>query len=125
MSEGQKITYITNVKLTVVVLACVPLVVVPIIVFGRRVRALSRSSQDTLAEVGSYAGESLRQIKVVQGFTHEARDSEAFRVRVDAAFSVAKKRIFQRSVLTAVVMLLVLGAIATMIWIGGQDVLLG
>ncbi|MCR9277599.1 MAG: ABC transporter transmembrane domain-containing protein [Pseudomonadaceae bacterium] len=122
---GLVLLFITNVKLTVVVLACVPLVVVPIIVFGRRVRALSRSSQDTLAEVGSYAGESLRQIKVVQGFTHEARDSEAFRVRVDAAFSVAKKRIFQRSVLTAVVMLLVLGAIATMIWIGGQDVLLG
>lgn len=122
---GLILLFVTNVKLTLVVLACVPLVVVPIIVFGRRVRSLSRSSQDTLAEVGSYAGESLRQIRIVQGFTHEAADTSAFRERVDAAFAVAKRRILQRSILTAVVMLLVLGAIATMIWIGGQDVLLG
>ena len=122
---GLILLFVTNVKLTLVVLACVPLVVVPIILFGRRVRALSRSSQDTLAEVGSYAGESLRQIRIVQGFTHEAADTRAFRQRVDAAFDVAKRRILQRSILTAVVMLLVLGAIATMIWIGGQDVLLG
>lgn len=122
---GLILLFVTNVKLTVVVLACVPLVVVPIILFGRRVRSLSRTSQDTLAEVGSYAGESLRQIRIVQGFTHEAADTEAFRQRVDAAFAVAKQRIMQRSILTAVVMLLVMAAIATMIWIGGQDVLLG
>lgn len=122
---GLTLLFITNVKLSLIVLASVPLVVFPVILFGRRVRALSRSSQDRLADVGSVAGESLRHIKVVQSFNHEAKDEEKFTLRVNQAFDVSIQRIRQRSILIAVVMLLVFGAVATMLWVGGQDVLSG
>lgn len=122
---GLVLLFVTNVKLSLIVLLCVPLVVVPIILFGRRVRRLSRDSQDRLADVGSFAGEALRYIKVVQAFNHQTADLASFKARVQRAFAVAVHRIRQRAVLVAVVMLLVMGAIATMVWIGGQDVLSG
>jgi ATP-binding cassette subfamily B protein len=120
---GLILLFVTNAKLSLIVVASVPFVVAPVVLFGRRVRNLSRTSQDTLAEVGSYAGESLRNIKVVQSFNHEDLDTRGFQQRVDIAFAVAVRRIRQRSWLVALVMLLVLGAIATMLWVGGQDVL--
>ncbi|MBH79377.1 MAG: ABC transporter ATP-binding protein [Gammaproteobacteria bacterium] len=122
---GLVLLFVTNPKLSLIVIACVPFVVAPVVLFGRRVRNLSRTSQDTLAEVGNQAGESLRNIKIVQSFNHEAQDITGFEGRVDVAFRVAVKRIRQRSFLIALVMLLVLGAIATMLWVGGQDVLSG
>jgi ATP-binding cassette subfamily B protein len=122
---GLVLLFVTNAKLSLVVVASVPFVVAPVILFGRRVRNLSRSSQDTLADVGSYAGESLRHIKVVQSFNHEPHDERLFRGRVNRAFEVAVLRIRNRAVLVALVMLLVMIAIATMLWIGGQDVLRG
>ncbi|MEM9624115.1 MAG: ABC transporter transmembrane domain-containing protein, partial [Pseudomonadota bacterium] len=122
---GVILLFITNAKLSLIVLASVPFVVLPIVLFGRRVRQLSRTSQDRLADVGSYAGESLRHIKVVQAFNHQAVDEAAFTRRVDQAFNVSVQRIRQRAVLVAVVMLLVFGAVATMLWVGGQDVLAG
>ncbi len=122
---GVVLLFITNAKLSLIVLASVPFVVAPIILFGRRVRRLSRTSQDRLADVGSYAGESLRHIKIVQAFNHQQADEHAFDVRVDQAFAVSVQRIRQRALLTAVVMLLVFGAVATMLWVGGQDVLSG
>ena len=115
----------TNPKLTAIVLGSIPVVIVPIILFGRRVRKLSRSSQDTLADVGSYAGESLRNVKVVQAYNHQQADVVAFDARVESAFAVAVRRIRQRALLIALVMLLVMGAIAAMLWVGGQDVLQG
>ncbi len=122
---GVTLMFITNVKLSLIVLISVPFVVMPIILFGRRVRRLSRTSQDRLADVGSYAGESLRHIKVVQAFNHQGADETAFHQRVDAAFKISVQRIRQRAVLVAIVMLLVFGAVATMLWVGGQDVLSG
>lgn len=122
---GVTLLFITNAKLSLIVLASVPFVVVPIILFGRRVRRLSRTSQDRLADVGSYAGESLRHIKIVQSFNHQDADESAFERRVDQAFDVSVQRIRQRAVLVAIVMLLVFGAVATMLWVGGQDVLSG
>jgi ATP-binding cassette subfamily B protein len=92
------------------------------VLFGRRVRSLSRSSQDQLARVGSYVGEAFRQIKTVQAYNHQRYDSSTFAHHVESAFAVAVRRIRQRSWLIALVMLLVLTAIATMLWIGGQDV---
>lgn len=115
----------TNPKLSLIVLVCVPLVVGPLIAFGRSVRSLSRRSQDRLADVGSYAGESLRHIKVVQGFNHEIEDRRRFTARVDEAFDVAVARIRSRALLIALVMLMVLAAIAVMLWVGGMDVLSG
>ncbi len=122
---GVTLLFITDAKLSLIVLASVPFVVAPIILFGRRVRRLSRTSQDRLADVGSYAGESLRHIKVVQSFNHQAADEAAFDARVNQAFVVSIQRIRERSVLVAIVMLLVFGAVAIMLWVGGQDVLAG
>jgi ATP-binding cassette subfamily B protein len=122
---GLTLLFITNVKLSLIVLASVPLVVFPVIIFGRRVRQLSRTSQDRLADVGSYAGESLRHIKIVQSFNHQGEDERRFTVRVNDAFEVSIQRIRQRAFLIAAVMLLVFGAVATMLWVGGQDVLSG
>jgi ATP-binding cassette subfamily B protein len=107
------------------VLICAPLVVIPIVLFGRRVRRLSRSSQDTLAEVGVYAGESLRHIKLVHAFNHQRADIARFSQHVNEAFNVAVARIRQRAWLIVTVMVLVLAAIAVMLWIGGQEVLTG
>lgn len=122
---GLILLFVTNFKLSLIVLASVPLVVLPLIAFGRRVRSLSRTSQDRLATVGTQVGESLRQIKIVQAFNHEAEDERLFAERVESAFEVSVRRIEQRSWLVGAVMLLVLGAIAVMLWVGGQDVLSG
>lgn len=122
---GLILLFVTNFKLSLIVLASVPLVVLPLIAFGRRVRSLSRTSQDRLATVGTQVGESLRQIKIVQAFNHEAEDERLFAERVESAFAVSVRRIEQRSWLVGAVMLLVLGAIAVMLWVGGQDVLSG
>lgn len=122
---GLTLLFITNPKLSLLVISAVPLVVTPIILFGRRVRRLSRTSQDTLAVVGSHVGESLRHIKVVQAFNHQEQDQREFAEKVEGAFDVAVHRIRQRAWLVAVVMLLIMGAISAMLWVGGQDVVSG
>lgn len=122
---GVAVLVVTNPKLSGLVLAFAPVVVAPIVIFGRRVRRLSRSSQDTVADVGTYVGEVLRSIKTVQSFNHEDVDRERLSRRVDRAFQVAKQRITQRAWLTALVMMLVLASIAAMLWVGGSDVLNG
>ena len=115
----------TNIKLTTFVLAGVPVVLLPIIFYGRRVRRLSRRSQDTIADVGTYAGEIIQNIKVVQSYTREAHENNAFGQEVETAFRVAKKRIQQRALLIACVILLVFTTIALMLWVGGNDDLTG
>ncbi len=117
--------FITNVKLTAIVVGAVPLVVMPILIFGRRVRRLSRTSQDRVANVGAYVGETLRHLKTVQAFNHQAEDVFQFNDRVEQAFQIANIRIRQRSFLIAIVILLVLGAVGMMFWVGGHDVLAG
>ena len=122
---GMLLLVVTDPKLSLVVFFSVPFVVAPIVLFGRRVRRLSRSSQDTIADVGAYAGESLRHVKVVQSFNHEPTDESEFDSRVHTALRVGVRRVRQRAVLTALVMLLVMSAIAVMLWVGGQDVVAG
>ena len=122
---GVALLVVSNLKLSLVVFVSVPLVVTPIVLFGRRVRRLSRSSQDSLADVGAHAGESLRHVKIVQSFNRQDRDEAEFGARVQAAFGIALRRVRHRALLIALVMLLVMSAIATMFWIGGQDVLSG
>ena len=116
---------ITNPKLTAIVLLSVPLVVVPIIIFGRHVRNLSRSSQDKIATFGGFVGESLKNIKIVQAFNHQQRDSENFTAQVEVAFDVALKRIKHRAWLTSIVITMVFGAVGYMLWVGGHDVIAG
>lgn len=122
---GVIVLFITNPKLTSIVVLALPLVLVPILLFGRRVRSLSRQSQDRVADVGSYVAETLSQIKTVQAYNHEARDRLLFGDTVEAAFAVARKRIAQRAWLITLVIVLVLGAVAVMLWVGGMDVIAG
>ena len=117
--------FITNAKLTALVAICVPLVVVPILIYGRRVRHLSRQSQDKIAAVGAYVGEVLGQIKTVQGYNHQSIDQRTFHTQVEEAFAVAKQRTLQRSLLITLVILLVMGAVGLMLWVGGIDVIEG
>lgn len=122
---GLVLMVVSNPKLSLLVVVAVPVVVLPIILFGRRVRRLSRESQDRIADVGAYVGETLRQIKTVQAFTHEPYDRLRFGARVSQALRVALRRIWQRAWLTSLVMVLVLLAIAAMLWVGGNDVIAG
>lgn len=115
----------TNAKLSLIVLIATPVIFLPILYFGRRVRNLSRLSQDSVASVGSYAGEIIQNIKTVQSFTQETFEKKAFGKEVEHAFTVAKHRIRQRSILTAVVIIVVFGALCAMLWFGGRDVIVG
>ncbi|PLP95655.1 ABC transporter ATP-binding protein [Pseudomonas sp. FFUP_PS_473] len=122
---GVVLLFVTNPKLTSIVVLALPLVLVPILVFGRRVRSLSRQSQDRVADVGSYVAETLGQIKTVQAYNHQASDQRRFAVTVEAAFDTARKRILQRAWLITLVIVLVLGAVGVMLWVGGMDVIAG
>ncbi|WDG15557.1 ABC transporter ATP-binding protein/permease [Vibrio alginolyticus] len=117
--------FATNVKLTLIVLASVPLVLVPILFYGRRVRALSRQSQDSMADVGSYAGEAIEHIKTVQSFSSESHERAAFAVEVEKAYEVGRQRVKQRAILISGVIVIVFSAISGMLWIGGSDVIHG
>ena len=117
--------FITNAKLTAIVMLSIPLVIVPILLFGRRVRALSRQSQDSVAAVGAYVGEVLGQIKTVQAYNHQGADKKCFDCHVENAFAIAKQRTLQRAKLIGVVIVLVFGAIGMMLWVGGMDVIAG
>ena len=125
MIGGFVMLLLTSVKLTLLVLAGVPLVVTPIILFGRRVRRLARASQDRVGDVGAYIDEALHEVRTVQAYGHEEIDRRLFRDRVEAAFATAKRRIRQRALLVATVILLVFGAVGVILWIGGHDVVAG
>jgi ATP-binding cassette subfamily B protein len=122
---GVGLLIVTSPKLTGLVALVVPAVVLAILFFGRRVRKLSRATQDRVADVSSYIEESLNAIRIVQAFGHEALDRASFGARVEQAFATATKRIAARAFLTALVVLLVFGAIGIILWIGGRDVFAG
>ncbi|KKA04939.1 ABC transporter ATP-binding protein [Pseudomonas ogarae] len=122
---GIVLLFITNPKLTSIVVIALPLVLAPILIFGRRVRSLSRESQDRVADVGSYVSETLGQIKTVQAYNHQVQDEQRFSVTVEQAFDTARKRIAQRAWLITLVIVLVLGAVGVMLWVGGMDVIAG
>ena len=122
---GIVLLFITNPKLTSIVVIALPLITAPILLFGRRVRALSRQSQDRVADVGSYVAQTLGQIKTVQAYNHQQRDKAHFAQTAEQAFETARRRILQRSWLITLVIVLVLGAVAVMLWVGGMDVIEG
>jgi ATP-binding cassette subfamily B protein len=117
--------FITNLKLSLIISLGVPLVLLPILIFGRRVRKLSNESQDSIANVGSYAGEVIQHIRVVQSYTREEFESEAFDQEVERAFAIARRRIWQRSMLICGAILLLFVGMSGMLWEGGQDVISG
>jgi ATP-binding cassette subfamily B protein len=122
---GMGLLLLTSPKLTGLVLLVVPLVLVPIIFFGRKVRGLSRLSQDKVAEVSAEASEALYAIATVQAFAHEDHERQRFAERNEASFDASVQRIRARALLTAIVILLVFGAISAILGIGGLDVVAG
>ena len=119
---GLLMMLITNIKLALIVLVTVPIILLPMAIYGRRLRSLSRKSQDTVADIGTYAGEIVQNIKVVQSFTREPEEAIAFSSEVEKAFTAAKRRIMQSSLLIAAAMILVFTGLGAMIWFGAKDV---
>lgn len=122
---GLVLMFFTNIKLSLLVLLAVPLLVFPVVLLGKRVRVLSRRSQDQIAKVGAWAGESLQHIKIVQAFGREDKVSQQFSQAAETAFDVALIRIRQRALLIFLVMSLLMGSVASMLYIGGSDVIAG
>ncbi len=116
---------LTSPSLSALVVLGIPVVLLPMLVYGRRVRHLSRLSQDRIADVGSYAGEALGGIETVQAFNHEPIERRVFSARVERAFATAVQRIRQRAGLNAVVLLLAFSGVAFILWRGGHAVLSG
>jgi ATP-binding cassette, subfamily B, bacterial len=125
MIGGIAMMLATSVKLTLLVMVGIPVVVAPIVLFGRKVRKLARASQDRVGDVSSYLDEALHEIRVVQAYGHEDQDRRLFGERVEVAFTTATQRIRQRAFLVACVITLVFGAVGVILWIGGHDVISG
>ncbi|MDP2087016.1 MAG: ABC transporter transmembrane domain-containing protein [Gemmobacter sp.] len=115
----------TSVKLTLLVLLIVPAVVIPIVVLGRRLRALSRETQDWIAASSGNASEALLAVQTVQAFTHESASRARFADITEASFAAARRRIATRAVMTVIVIFLVFAGIVGVLWIGARDVQAG
>jgi ATP-binding cassette subfamily B protein len=116
---------VTSVKLAAVIVAVVPIVIVPLILFGRREKRLSRAAQDRVADIGAYAEEAINAIRTVQAFTHEPIDRRRFGATVETSVRTALRRINTRAWLILVVILLGFGAIVFGLWLGGREVIEG
>ncbi len=113
---------VVTVKIKKKVLLVVPIVLVPLILFGRRVRSLSTAAQDRFAEAVGYAGETLDQLDTVQAFGHERRAGAQFGDAVETAFATSLKRLQARGLLTVAVMIFVFGSVVGVLWLGAQAV---
>ncbi|MCA0909861.1 ABC transporter transmembrane domain-containing protein [Qipengyuania gaetbuli] len=107
-------------SLTLGLFLIIPAITIPITVFGRRLRTVSRTSQDRVADIGAMVTEVLSAMKIVQGFNQEAREHERFGAAVERTFSVAKRRILIRAVLTACIILFIFGGITMLVWRGAE-----
>ena len=122
---GLAMLFATSARLTSIIVVLLAAVVLPIVLFGRRVRKLSRDSQDRIADASAMAGEILNAMPTVQAFTHEAAEAGRFNASVENAFRTAMRRIRARSLLTVIAILLVFGAIVFVLWLGAHAVIRG
>ncbi len=122
---GLFMMFVTSPKLSAIMIVTLVAVIAPILVFGRRVRTLSRDSQDRVADASAMAGEILNAMTVVQAFTHEHIEARRFADSVERAFSTAIRRIRARAALTVMAILLVFGAIVFVLWLGAHAVMQG
>ncbi|MCD6026794.1 MAG: ATP-binding cassette protein [Solimicrobium sp.] len=120
---GLTLLFITSPKLSSIIIVALTLVVVPIVLFGRRVRTLSRASQDRIADASALAGEILNAMPIVQAYTQEPHEAARFKLSVENAFVTAMRRIRARSWLTVIAILLVFGAIVFVLWLGAHAVM--
>ncbi len=122
---GLVMLFVTSIKLSSIIIVMLALVVLPIVIFGRKVRKLSRDSQDKIADASAIAGEILNAMPTVQAFTHEHIEAARFSGSVENAFQTAMRRIRARSLLTMIAILLVFGSIVFVLWLGAHAVLQG
>ena len=122
---GLVMLFVTSPKLSAIIIGLLILTVLPIVMFGRRVRKLSRDSQDRVADASAMAGEILNAMPTVQAFTHENLEAQRFGGSVEGAFQTAMNRIRARSILTMLAIVLVFGAIVFVLWLGAHAVLSG
>lgn len=115
----------TSPKLSSLVLAAIPVIVFPLVGFGRSVRRRSREAQDTLATASAYAGEAIAASRTVQAFNSEGIANTRFGTAVEDAFGAARSAIKARSVLTAFAITMVFGSVVAVLWFGARDVLAG
>jgi ATP-binding cassette, subfamily B, bacterial len=116
---------ITSPKLSGFVLLAIPVIVIPLVAFGRWVRRLSRNAQDTLADATSYASELLGAIRTVQAFTGERLANARFGGNVEQAYEAARTSTRARSILTLIIIFIVFSSVVAILWIGSHDVLIG
>src|SRR3981189_1752763 len=116
---------ITSPRLSGFVLLAIPLIVIPLVAFGRWVRRLSRTAQDTLAEATAYASELVGAIRTVQAYTSERMANARFGGEVEQAYQAARSSTRARAVLTAVIIFIVFSSVVAILWIGSHDVLIG
>ena len=117
--------FFTSVYLSILVLFTIPLIILPLIIYGRIVKRYSRHAQDTLADTTTFASEALSGLQVLQAFTQEVRTTLRFRNSVEVAFDAAKWRMRARGLLTAVAIFLVFTSVISILWLGAQDVISG
>jgi ATP-binding cassette subfamily B protein len=116
---------VTSPKLSLAVLIAIPVIMLPLVAYGRSVRVLSRQAQDTLAHASAYASESLAQVRVLQAFTHEEEAARRFGTAVERSFLAANARAKARAGLTAIAIFLTFASVVGVLWYGAQDVLSG
>ncbi len=122
---GFSMLVITSPRLTGMIALAIPLVLLPLILFGRRVRHLSRLSQDRIADTSAIASEALGAIQIVQAYVSERWEAARFRAATESAFTTALRRLRARALLTAVAILVVFGSIVAVLWFGGTSVIEG
>lgn len=125
LAGGLIMLFITSPRLTLLILFLVPVVVFPILFYGRKIRRLSRASQDRIADASSLAGESLNAIQIIQAFTLESFQSRRFNDSVETAFETARRRLLTSSFLSGMIVLIAFGAVVTVLWFGAHSVING
>jgi ATP-binding cassette, subfamily B, bacterial len=116
---------VTSPRLSFFVIAAIPVIVLPLVAFGRLVRRRSRTAQDTLADASAYAAELFGAIRTLQAFTNERLAATRFSGVVERAFDAARQSTRARAILTAIIIFLVFGSVVVILWVGAQDVLAG
>jgi len=116
---------VTSPRLSLFVLGAIPIIVLPLIAFGRAVRRRSRHAQDTLADASAYASEAIGAIRTLQAFTNETFAGKRFAGSVDEAYRAARTAILARSVLTAFAIFIIASSVVTVLWVGASDVFQG
>lgn len=125
LSGALLLLFVTSPTLSLLIVLGIPVVVAPILIYGRRVQKLSRDSQDRIADASGIAGEALNAIATVQAFAREPWEAARFDGAIQASLATSKRRIRARAALTAAVILLVFGAITVVLWVGAKAVLAG